>query len=130
MMHVSGQNNPVSPIVIDSLLARYIMTTAGNAAHAEGRVLTKSDPATSVIGGTWRRIGMTRATASWFGGEHQAGLRGQQGAAKLSRTVSGYGRAMTEGQRATAATARDPAAGVSAEPVADARPVPAEAVPP
>jgi len=26
---VSGQNNPVSPIVIDSLLARYIMTTAG-----------------------------------------------------------------------------------------------------
>src|SRR5215471_14954541 len=117
MMHVSGQNNPVSPIVIDSLLARYIMTTAGNAAHAEGRVLTKSDPATSVTGGTWRRIGMTRATASWFGGGHQ-------GAAKLSRTVSGYGRAMTEGQRATAATARDPAAGVSAEPVADARPVP------
>src|SRR5499427_1177808 len=37
---------------------------------------------------------------------------------------------MTEGQGATAAAARDPGAGVSAGPVADARPVPAEAVPP
>jgi energy-coupling factor transporter ATP-binding protein EcfA2 len=37
---------------------------------------------------------------------------------------------MTEGQRATAAAARDPGAGVSAGPVADAGPAPAEAVPP
>ena len=36
---------------------------------------------------------------------------------------------MTEGQKVTAAAAHDPRASVSAGPVADARPVPAEAVP-
>src|SRR5258705_11936191 len=47
----------------------------------------------------------------------------------MSTAVSGYGRAMTEGQKVTAAAAHDPRASVSAGPVADARPVPAEAVP-
>src|SRR5215831_7164115 len=76
-------------------------------------------------GRTWRRIGGTRATAAGLGGASgwPAGSTVRQG---LSQTVSGFGRAMTEGQRATAAAAPDPGAGVSAGPVADTRPGPAE----
>src|SRR5215470_7551120 len=78
MISVSGQSDPVSSIVIGCLPARYIMTTAGNTAHAEGRVLTKSDPVTSVTGAELAAIGMTRATAP-VRGVHQAHLRGQLG---------------------------------------------------
>src|SRR6266480_228389 len=67
MTSLSGQKDPVSPIVIGSLPARYIMTTAGNTAHAEGRVLTKSDPVTSVTGADLAADGVTRATAPVWG---------------------------------------------------------------
>src|SRR5262245_7825104 len=127
MTSLSGQKDPVSPIVIGSLPARDIMTTAGNTAHAEGRVLTKSDPVTSVTGADLAADGVTRATAPVWGA--QGSPAGPAGCARRSRTISGYGRAMTEGQGVTAAAARDPGARVSAGPAAGARPVPAEAAP-
>jgi len=67
MTSLSGQKDPVSLIVIGSLPARYIMTTAGNTAHAEGRVLTKSDPVTSLTGADLAADGVTRATAPVWG---------------------------------------------------------------
>src|SRR5215470_7304513 len=101
MTSVSGQRDPVSSIVIGCLPARYIMTTAGNTAHAEGRILTKSDPVLSVTGAHLAAIGMTRATAP-VRGEHQAtcganwmrkddgaGRRGQENRAELSADMEG-----------------------------------------
>ena len=67
------------------------MTTAGNTAHAEGRVLTKSDPVVSVAEADLAAMGMTRATAPGLG-ERQADLRAsmtRKGWAELSADMEG-----------------------------------------